>query len=100
MGRSALCRTSEDVLNGLGLAADGRAPLQGGRGQARGWHQAVGVDLCLEGQQAAQELFLENKMLKIFNKFGFLIMDTKNIKKIPKLRFAVKYGSACLENVL
>jgi hypothetical protein len=61
-------RTSEDVLNGLGLATDGRAPLEGRGGQGGRRNEAVGVHLGLEGHETAEELSLKNQIKAIFKK--------------------------------
>jgi hypothetical protein len=62
MSSSTFRRSTQDIFDGLGLAADSHAPLQGRGGQARGWDEALGVDLGLEGQQAAQKLFLDKNV--------------------------------------
>jgi len=61
MTSSAICTSSQNVFNGLGLAADSSTPLQGRWRQGRGWNQTLGINLSLEGEKAAQKLFLQGK---------------------------------------
>ncbi len=69
MRGSRFSRTSENVLNGLGLTADGRAPLQGRGGQGGRRNEAVGVHLGLEGHETAEELSLKNEIKEILVSF-------------------------------